>query len=110
MKPIFKLTVFTFIILCTINASAQKRVSQNPNDPKGFWVIQSNIHSPKTSTVYFYNNHQELIYKELVTGKRININRKKIRIQLNNVLEQSVLSWEKEKVAKENQQWLATKL
>jgi hypothetical protein len=110
MKPIFKLTVFTFIVCCTTNASAQKSVSQSQSDPKGFWVIENNIHTPKNSIVYFYNENKELVYKESVTGKRININRRKTCGQLNTVLAQSLVSWEKEKVAKENQQWLAAKL
>lgn len=51
-----------------------------------------------------------ILNKETVTGKRININRKKVLRQLNTVLEESLLAWEKEKVLKEDKQWLATKL
>jgi hypothetical protein len=108
MKPIFKLAIFALLFNCALSVSAQGKNSQNAT--KGFWVVENNVHTPKNSIVYFYNEEKELIYKESVNGKRININRKKVCRQLNMVLEQSLLAWEKEKVFKEDQQWLATKL
>ncbi len=70
---------------------------------KGFWVIQGNLHSPKNSTIYFYNNERELVYKEEVYN-RINPDKLKTRKRLESVLNQSVIAWQKERVLKENQQ------
>ena len=75
---------------------------------KGFWVIQGNISSPNVSTIYFYNNDRELVYKEQV-DKRINPNKLKTRKHLESVLNASVIAWQKERVVKENQQLVITK-
>ena len=71
---------------------------------KGFWVIESNIATPKQAIVYFYNNDKTLVYKEAITAVRININRKKVCKRLEAVLTQTVEDFEKEKVLKENNQ------
>ena len=57
---------------------------------EGNWVIVSNIKTPKNSTVMFYNDKQELIYSEVITNKRLNIERKKVKLALNQVLEKAM--------------------
>ncbi|WP_205513446.1 hypothetical protein [Longitalea arenae] len=63
---------------------------------KGWWVVQSNIHTPKQNIVYYYNNEGVLVYKVKVEGKRLDPAKKRIRMQLKQVLEASVLAWEKQ--------------
>jgi hypothetical protein len=110
MKPIFKAAFLAIVLSFALSSKAQSKLNTTPEKETGFWVIENNKHSPKNSTVYFYNEDKELVYKESIIGKRININRKKTCKQLNAVLEQCLLSWKKEKTIKENQQWLAAKL
>lgn len=57
---------------------------------EGNWVIVSNIKTPKNSTVMFYNDKQELIYSEVITNKRLNIERKKVKLALNQVLRKAI--------------------
>ncbi|MRX48161.1 hypothetical protein [Pedobacter puniceum] len=57
---------------------------------EGNWVVVSNIKTPKNSTVMFYNDKQELIYSEVITNKRLNIERKKVKLALNQVLEKAI--------------------
>jgi hypothetical protein len=57
---------------------------------EGNWVIVSNVKTPKNSTVMFYNDKQELIYSEVITNKRLNIERKKVKLALNQVLEKAM--------------------
>jgi hypothetical protein len=57
---------------------------------EGNWVIVSNIKTPKNSTVMFYNDKQELIYSEVITNKRLNIERKKVKLALNQVLKKAI--------------------
>lgn len=38
----------------------------------------------------FYNDKQELIYSEVITNKRLNIERKKVKLALNQVLEKAI--------------------
>jgi len=54
------------------------------------WVIESNVKTPKTSTVKFYNAKQELIYQEVIQGKRLNVRREKLKRKLNQILVQLV--------------------
>jgi hypothetical protein len=70
---------------------------------KGWWVVESNIHAPKQHIVYFYNNDGVLVYKEKIEGLRINPSKKITRMQLKQVLETTVLAWEKQHRLKENE-------
>jgi hypothetical protein len=105
-----KLMLLLIIVLCT-NATIKAQSSAVPKwmSQKGFWVIQSNLKSSKNSIIYFYTNDHELVYKEKVTGKRINPDRLKTRKHLESVLVKSIAAWQKEGVVKENQQLVITK-
>ena len=91
----------------TLNAQNKKQ----PFMPReGYWVIETNIKSPKVSTVYFYTNDAILVYKEDVKGKRLNPRRKKIVMKLNHVLVESITAWNQEQVVKENTMLVKNKL
>lgn len=111
-------TKISFIALClffSISAFAQTEETTENNSvytpkwvsEKGYWVIESNIHSPKISTIYFYSTQNELMYKESVDGKLLNPNKRKVKMQLKKVLEQTSLAFEKSKKARENEAWVA---
>ncbi len=76
MKKIFFATSFTLLLnffsitlfaqsaedsIETIAYPTPKCVSE-----KGYWVAESNIHTPKVNTIYFYNNDNVMVYKENV--------------------------------------------
>lgn len=96
-------------LFLTLFASAQPRTPKAARwiSDKGYWVVESNIHTPKQSTVFFYNNDGVLLYKEAVSGHRIHPERNSTRRRLAAVLEQSIALWEKNGATHENQQWLA---
>jgi hypothetical protein len=97
MKKIF---CFLLLALCiSFYADAQKR----PVMPaEGYWVVETNIAQPKRSTVYFYTNDHMMFYKEEVSGKKINIKRKKIALKLNRVFQEALIAWNRGQVVKEN--------
>lgn len=68
-------------MLTGVVAFAQKNIPQ-----QGSWVVESNIYIPKLCTVKFYNGNQELIYEEEIKGKKINIDRKKVKKALDKAL------------------------
>lgn len=107
MKPMLSLIV----LICFYTHPGNAQSSKTPKwlCEKGFWVIQSNIKTPKSATIFFYTNDQELVYKEQITGKRINPERIKTRKRLEAVLSASIVAWEKDGVVKENQQLVMTK-
>ncbi len=97
-----KKTFLLLLLFSTMAASAQTK--KQPMPAEGFWVIENNVKSPKESTVFFYNQDQTLIYKESISGKKLNVNRKKIVRRLNNALTQSLIAWNKEQVFRQNLQ------
>ena len=102
-----------FFSICLLYNSTLKAQSESTVPKwmceKGYWVIQSNLKTPKNATIFFYTPQHELVYKEFVSGKKINIDKLKTRKHLEEVLNQAVTAWQKEGVVKENQQLVVTK-
>ena len=104
-KTIIPLAIAVALSLFTNICFAQGE--QKPGAPKwisdkGYWVVESNIHTPKSNTLYFYNNDDVLVYKEQVEGMKIKLNKKKVMLRLKSVLDQSITAWEAQHIAKEN--------
>ena len=47
--------------------------------------------------IRFYNNDNELLYKETITGVKMKAGKRKVKMKLKKVLEASVQAWEKKK-------------
>ncbi len=90
--------VVTFNLVSFIGY-AQNRPSKIPRwvSEKGYWVIESNINSPVNHIIRFYNNENELLYQETLTGVKMNAGKRKVKMKLKKVLESSFLAWEKKK-------------
>ena len=89
---------------------AQSKGSPEGVSEKGWWVIENNVHTPKKNIVYFYNNDGILVYKEKIEGIRINPSSKSTRLQLKQVLESAVVTWEKKHTLQEDQALVANSL
>jgi hypothetical protein len=74
---------------------------------KGYWVVESNIHTPLDQIIWFYNNDNILMYKEVLNGVKLNPDKRKVKMKLKKVLEASALAWEQKKVPEENKQYVA---
>lgn len=72
----------------------------------GYWVIETSIKSPDKSVVSFYNNEDALVYKEKINGLVLNVKKRRIKMCLKQVLEQSVYAYEKNHNVKENEMWV----
>lgn len=77
---------------------------------KGYWVVESNIHSPMNHTIWFYNNTGIMIYKELLTGIKLNPDKRKVKMKLKKVLETAVIAWQQRQVPDENKNYVAIAL
>jgi len=100
-----KLIIFSSLILICMAGQAQrlpKYISKN-----GFWVIETNLNQPKSNIVYFYNNNNELLYKERVEGMVIRIHKRRVKMNLKKVLDQSLLAYEQQKKSRENEMLVA---
>ena len=62
----------------------------------GYWVIESNKKTPRQSVVHFYTNEGVQVYQEEVVGKKINLNKRKTRMRLKQVLDRSLASWQQD--------------
>ncbi|MFA6085354.1 hypothetical protein [Mucilaginibacter sp.] len=76
-----KYIIAAIIVLATaFYSKAQNTKTAN----QGFWVIESNVHAPKTQIVRFYNDSSKLLYEEVI-NTRLNIKRKKNQQLLNQI-------------------------
>ena len=98
-----KAIVLGSILPVSFFVSAQENTARPVNQwmETGYWVVESNIQSPKTNIIYIYNDNDSLIYKEKIEGMRINIKRKAIVKKLEKAVETSLLAWSASKNAKD---------
>jgi len=103
------------VLLCalffSLSVSGQDEDRQPLRTPKwisekGYWVVESNIHTPLHSTIHFYNNDHMEVYKEEVNGVKINLEKNKTKMKLKRILEQSIVAWDKDHPLKESEQWV----
>jgi hypothetical protein len=106
--PIYFLCLTAFLIFIT-SLDAQSQSSRRLKHPKwvsdkGFWQIESNIHTPHKNIIYFYNNENVMVYKENVDGVILDLNKKRVKIRLRKALESAVLAWNKNQVIPKDRQ------
>src|SRR5687768_3074840 len=110
MKQQFK-TVLTVILFAFIGSAvfAQEEKPEVPkwHSEKGYWVVESNIHTPMDHIIRFYNNDNVLLYKEAVSGIKLDPSKRKIKMKLKKILESSVDAWQQVKVNEESKDYVA---
>jgi len=76
--------IITAIIVAVSTVCSQAQ--QTKHLTHGYWVAESNKHTPKVQTIRFYNDDAKLVYEETVT-RPVNIKRKKVQMMLNDICE-----------------------
>ena len=96
--------------LCHVISFAQNETGETCNVAtpkwvtlKGYWVVETNLKTPRSATLCFYNDDNLLVYKEKMEGVKINVNKRKTKMQLKKILEQSLVLYEQRKCASENE-------
>ncbi len=99
MKQAFKTWITAAILLLLVNnAFAQSKKKTVPwVSDKGYWVLESNLHTPLKHTVRFYTSENVLMYTEKLEGVKLNADKRKIKMKLKKALELSALTWDKNK-------------
>jgi len=103
--------VYLFIFFWLLSATicfAQPSPASRWVSEKGYWQIVSNIKTPKSNTVYFYTNHGDLVYSEKIEDIKINLKKKKTLLKLKEVLEQTVIAWQRQQLVKNDMLLLVT--
>ena len=101
MRQNFK-SVLSVIILALISIGSMAQLQRKAQlsiprwvSEKGYWIIESNIHTPLDHIVRFYNNDHVLLYKEALNGVKLNPERRKVKMRLKKALEAAVIAWER---------------
>ncbi|NII24383.1 hypothetical protein HB364_04805 [Pseudoflavitalea sp. X16] len=115
MKKCINLIAISCLLLLHTATAQDDQESTAPATPrwvseKGYWIVESNVNTPKQYTVRFYNNDHVVVYTEKIQGVVLRLNRRKVKMNLKRVLETAILAWEKQPRAKENQGWVASAL
>jgi hypothetical protein len=105
------LAIASLLMLGTIAVAQEEPTATTPTAPrwvseKGYWVVESNVNSPKQCTIRFYNNEHVLVYSEKVEGVVLKLEKTKVKMHLKKVLESSVIAWEAKRKASENEGWV----
>jgi hypothetical protein len=114
MKKIIIVAPFIVLLSCaSITTFAQETENAKPShivpswiSEKGYWVIESNINNPLFNILYFYNNNNILVYKEVVPGIVINLKKRSIKMRLKKVVEDAVTAYEQKHQSTENEMWV----
>ena len=100
----------TLLIIASSTISAQERYTRAKApkwvSEKGFWQIETNIHTPDKNIVYFYNNDNVLVYKENVNGVVFDLQKKSVKMRLKRALEAAVVAWNRSPVHQNDQHWI----
>jgi hypothetical protein len=100
------LLLFSFF---AFSAAAQEEPATTAKwvSDKGYWVVEGNIHEPLQHTIRFYNNDDVLLYKETLSGVKLNLDKRKVKMKLKKVLESAVIAWEQKKTTEVDKSYVA---
>jgi hypothetical protein len=96
------IAVLSLISMGTFGQLTESKEGGKPKFPrwvsdKGYWVVESNINTPKDHIIRFYNTDNVLVYKETLAGVKLNPEKTKVKMKLKKILESSIVAWEKKK-------------
>ncbi|MGC4103178.1 hypothetical protein [Ferruginibacter sp.] len=95
MKNLKQATMIAaFILSCSFAMAQEETTGVQPRpakwlSDKGYWVIESNVKTPKSSVVHFYNPANQLLSSVKVEGKKLNPARRKTLKNLKKALEEA---------------------
>ena len=96
VRKIFATAVFGLILSITYAQHDSSIVAPWASD-KGHWVVEGNVHTPLNNTIRFYNNANELVYTETLTGVKLDIRKRRVKMKLKKALEKTLLLCEQHK-------------
>lgn len=94
--------ILAALILISVGLFAQldplKKQKGKPKFPAwvskmGYWVVETNINSPKNHVISFYTNDNILMYSEALKNVKLNPEKRAVKMKLKKTLESSVIAW-----------------
>jgi hypothetical protein len=109
MKTHRNFLIVIAFVMTAIAGMAQEKKPRWLSD-KGWWVIESNIHTPRQHIIHFYNLDGVEVYKEQLDGIKFKPDRAKTKMHLKQVLESSVTAWEQHHTPRQNEALVISRL
>lgn len=108
MKQLLIISLLTSSLFFSkpINAQANGKYVPKWVSSQGYWVAEGNTNKRNEHIIHFYTNDNQLVYKETVYNKKINLQRRKVKMQLKIVLEKSIADWTATHIATENKDYV----
>ncbi|RYY59100.1 MAG: hypothetical protein EOO05_14345 [Chitinophagaceae bacterium] len=69
---------------------------------KGYWVVETTGGKRGAHIIHFYNNDNQLVYRETLSGVSVKTSRRNVKMKLKKVLETSVAGYALKKEKTEN--------
>lgn len=112
MKKIFLLLA---MVIAAISFKASAQTESNTKTPKwisdkGYWVLEDNVKGNAFSVINFYNNDNQLVYREKLIGTSLNIHKKKTLLKLKDALETAIVAWNEKHTLREDEAIVANAL
>jgi len=108
-KNLLYVIAFSFLSIAAFSQEQQSTIPKWYSD-KGYWVVESNIYKPLDHIIRFYDNDNILLYKEVVTGMRLDPTKRNVKMKLKQVLETNIVAWQQVKAGKEKGNYVAMEL
>ena len=110
MKKTLYTLAFTMMLACfSATAFAQDDATETTTHaiPKwvskmGYWMVETNINTPKHNIVYFYNNDNVMVYKETMDGVVLKLDKRRTKMRLKKLVDQTVTAYHQKQIATEN--------
>ena len=91
------LLLYVFLLMA-VNLPQATSAQPPENVIEPYWIIKGNVKKPKSNIIYFYNAEHQLMYKEIIEGRKINIKNHKVRLQLNAALADVLTAQKQQKI------------
>lgn len=108
LKKWISVTACLFFVFAATAQPQKKSPRWLPEN--GYWVIESNTQTPKNHIVHFYTNDNVQIYSEKINGRKLNVNQRKVKMKLKEVLDLSMTAWIKNQHPEADKDYLAVLL
>ena len=89
-----KLSLLPFgVLLVAATAFITPVMGQDWIPGNGYWEVITTVKKPKSSIVQFYDLQGHMIYEEQVTGRVVNVRKRKTCVWLNKQLQSALAAW-----------------
>jgi hypothetical protein len=105
MKKILLILVVVIAGSCFKATAQSESTTKTPIwiSDKGYWVLEDNKKGNSFSVINFYNNDNQLVYREKLIGTSLNINKKKTLMKLKDALETAIVAWDEKHALREDE-------